>query len=178
MTDFEELKEVCRVACHERNACRPGFEALMLAENTAQLMHVWRQNWQDIYQSKFSDVMARHIVRFHESEALSREMRQSDVFVNESSERGLVIVSQPGGTIRVGGSAKCYVFGEPPAEIVATDHAQVYCRTHGVKITLRGHSFAAVSAGDCEIFDRSFLKGSPDSIAVHGAAKYEHLTQI
>jgi hypothetical protein len=173
METFDELKEICRRACHERNACKEGFEALMRAGNTAELMNVWRQNWQDIYQSKFSDVMAEHIVRFHNSARLAREMRRSDVFVNESSERGLVIVCRPCGKISVGGTAKCYVFGDGPAEIAATDHAQVYCRSSRVRISLRGYATAVVSAGDCELFDRSFLKGTPDSVAIHGAARFE-----
>ena len=173
MFEFEELKEVCRQACHERNACKPGFEALMRAETTAELMHVWRQNWQDIYQSKFSDVMAAHIVRFRKSARLAREMRRSDVFVNESSERGLVIVCQPDWKISVGGTAKCYVFGDGPAEISATGHAQVFCRSSRVRITLRGYATAVVGAGDCELFDRSFLQGTPDSVEIHGAARFE-----
>lgn len=141
MTDFDRLKEICRLACHERNACRQGFEALLRAQDTAELMHVWRQNWHDIYQSKFSDVMTAHIVEFSRCEELRREMRRADVFVNESSQRGLVIVCGADTTVCVGGTAKCYVFGDAPVEIIATDHAQVYSRCTSAKITLRGHAY-------------------------------------
>ena len=48
METFDELKEICRRACHERNACKEGFEAMLLAENTAELMHVWRRWWEDV----------------------------------------------------------------------------------------------------------------------------------
>lgn len=141
MTDFDRLKEVCRLACHERGACRTGFEALLRAETTAELMQVWRQNWQDIYQSRFSDVMADRIAEFSRCEELRREMRRADVFVNESSERGLVIVSGAESEVRVGGTAKCYVFGDAPVRIVAADHAQVYCRNRQAEITLRGKAY-------------------------------------
>ena len=52
MDGFNDLKEICRMACHERQACTPDFEAMPLAENTVQMMQVWRQNWNDIYSSK------------------------------------------------------------------------------------------------------------------------------
>ena len=175
MEGFEDLKEICRTACHERNACKQGFEAMLLAENTAQMMHVWRQNWNDIYESKFADMMPMVVAGL--SPRLKREMRQSDVYVNEPSSRGLVIVCQPSKPIRVGGTAKCYVFGSD-AGICADDHAQVYCRTHGVRIVLRGYASARVRAGDCELFDRSFLKGTPDSITIHDQAVFEDITEI
>lgn len=172
MESFEELKELCRTACHERNACKQGFEAMLLAENTAQMMAVWRQNWQDIYESKFADMMPAVVAGL--GRRLRREMRQSDVYVNEPSSRGLVIVCQPSCRIRVGGTAKAYVFGTD-AEVAADDHAQVYCRTHGVGITLRGYASGKVRAGDCELYDRSFLKGTPDSIKIHDQATYEEI---
>ena len=171
METFEELKEICRQACHERNACKDGFAAMLLAGNTAELMQVWRRWWQDVYESKYADIMTARIATA--SGRLRREMRQSDVYVNESSERGLVIVCRPDWKISVGGTAKCYVFGDGPAEISATDHAQVFCRSSRVRITLRGYATAVVGAGDCELFDRSFLQGTPDSVAIHGAARFE-----
>ena len=172
MESFEELKAVCNAACHERHACRQGFEAMLLAETTAELMHVWRQNWNDIYESKYADIMTAKIATV--SGKLKRDMRRSDVFVNESSDRGLVIVCRPVRPVSVGGRAKCYVFGGD-ASVTATDHAQVYCRSKGVKIILRGYASAKIEAGDCEIFDRSFLKGSPDSIIIHDQAKFEEI---
>lgn len=173
MTAFEELKEICRVACHERNACEPGFKALMQTETVGQILAVWRENWQDIYQSKFSDVMAANIVKVYRRSR--REFRRADVFVNESSERGLVIVCRPDGEIRVGGTAQCYVFGGS-ASVVATDHAQVYCRTSGVKVTLRGHAYGYMQAGIADIGDRSFLQGTPDELTQGGSARYERVT--
>ena len=170
METFEELKEICRQACHERNACKDGFAAMLLAGNTAELMQVWRRWWQDVYESKYADIMTARIATA--SGRLRREMRQSDVYVNESSERGLVIVCRPDHQILVGGTAKCYVFGTA-AEITATDHAQVYVRESGVGLTLRGYATARVPAGDCAIYDRSLLKGTPDSVEIHGQARFE-----
>ena len=181
MESFEELKAVCHAACHQRNACKDGFAAMLMAENTADLMHVWRRWWQDIYVSKYADIMTAKIATA--TGRLRREMRQSDVFVNEPTERGLLIVCQPDRTIKVGGTAKCYVFGGGLVEgagvrIEATDHAQVFCRTKGVRITLRGHATAKVEAGDCEIYDRSFLKGKPDSIEIHDQAVFEEILDM
>lgn len=170
MTDFERLKEICRVACHERNACRPGFEALMRAETVGDILQVWRQNWQDIYQSKFADVMAGHIVEM--GTRLRREFRRNDVFVNESSDRGLVIVCRPKQAVRVGGRAQCYVFGDS-GTIEAADHAQVYCRNSGVRIVLRGYAYGRLEAGSADIGDRAFLQGTPDALQRSGYARFE-----
>ena len=43
--NFEQLKEMCRVACHERNACKQGYEALMKTENIAQIMQGASADW-------------------------------------------------------------------------------------------------------------------------------------
>ena len=175
MESFEELKEICRAACHERHACQDGFAAMLMADNTADLMHVWRRWWQDIYVSKYADIMTARIATA--TGRLRREMRQSDVFVNEPTERGLLIVCQPERPITVGGRARCYVFGSG-VEVVAVDHAQVFCRTKGVRITLRGYATAKVEAGDCELFNRSFLKGHPDSVAIHDQAIFEEIDEM
>ena len=182
MDGFNDLKEICRMACHERQACKPGFEAMLLAENTAQMMQVWRQNWNDIYSSKFADLMPQVVAGL--SRQLIQEMRQADVFVNENSRRGLVIVCQPQRKVRIGGggTARAYVFGGD-AEVEATDHAQVYCRHEGVRIILRGYASAKVRAGECEIYDRSFLKilrqaQEPLSVTIHDQATFEEVTEI
>lgn len=140
MTDFEQLKEICRVACHERNACKPGFEALMQTESIGAILAVWRKNWDDIFASKFADVMVKNIVKVYTT--AKAEFNAAEVFVNEPSERGLVIVCDAPQPIEVGGTAKAYIFA--PSEVRATDNAQVYCRTAGSKITLRGHAYARI----------------------------------
>lgn len=152
MTDFEKLKEICRVACHERNACKPGFEALMQAENIPQIMRVWRDNWDDIFKSKFSDVMVGNITKIYAT--AKDEFNASDVWVNEPSERGLVIISNATEPITVGGTARAYLF--TAAEVTATDNAQVYCRTAGSKITLRGHAYCHCDSRETEVTVRNF----------------------
>lgn len=154
MTDFEKLKEICRVACHERNACKPGFEALMQAENIPQIMRVWRDNWDDIFKSKFSDVMVDNITKMYAT--AKDEFNASDVWVNEPSERGLVIISNATEPITVGGTARAYLF--TAAEVTATDNAQVYCRTAGSKITLRGHAYCGSEHRDTDVKVYNFSK--------------------
>lgn len=136
MDNFEQLKEICRQACHERNACKPGFEALMRAETIPQIMQVWKDNWEDIYRSRFCGIMIRNIVGVY---ADSREeFNAAGIYVNEPSEHGLVIVCNATEPVKVGGTARAYIF--TPARVTATDNAQVYCRTAGSVISLHGHS--------------------------------------
>lgn len=156
METFDELKEICRRACHERGACRPGFEALMQADSIPAILAVWRQNWDDIFSSKFADVMAEHIAGVYAT--AGDEFRSARFYVNEPSERGIVIISGATEPIAVGGTAKAYIFS--PAEVTATENAQVYCRTAGSLIILRGHSYARIDHADTCVEVREFASAS------------------
>lgn len=145
--NFEKLKEICRKACHERNACEQGFKALMNTETIPQIMQVWKDNWDDVFRSRYSDIMVHRLTELNPSAV--EEMRKGGVYVNEDRDDGYVIVSNPDRTISVGGTARAYLF--TAAEVTATDNAQVYCRTSGVKVTLRGHSYCHSEARDAEV---------------------------
>lgn len=147
MTDFEQLKEICRRACHERSACKDGFAALMQTETIPQIMQVWKDNWDDVFRSRYSDIMVHRLTELNPS--AMDEMRKGGVYVNEDREDGYVIVSNPDRPISVGGTARAYLF--TAAEVTATDNAQVYCRTSGVKVTLRGHAYCHSEARDAEV---------------------------
>lgn len=142
--NFTQLKEICREACHERNACKPGLEALMRTETIPQIMQVWKDNWDDVFRSRYSDIMVRRLAEL--SPSAIDEMRKGGVYVNEDREDGYVIVSNPERPVSVSGTARAYLF--TTAEVTATDNAQVYCRGGGSKITLRGHSYC-----HCEVRD-------------------------
>lgn len=168
MTAFEELKEICRVACHERNACENGFRDLMQAETIDDIIAVWRRNWQDIFDSKFADIMVANIIKVYET---SRgDFNRNQVWVNESSDRGLIIVSHAPQAIFASGTAKAYIFAE--SEVVASDNAQVYCRTPKSRITLRQHSFARIDCEDTKVkaFEFSRAQGVM-TIETHNACE-------
>jgi hypothetical protein len=152
MTDFEQLKEICRKACHERNACKPGFEAMLKAEDIGQMMQVWRENWEDLYESKYADILPQYIDDAYAT--FGEEMRQSGVYVNEDAGDGLLIVANPGKPIRAYGTADCYIFGV--AEVTGEDNAKVHARTDEATVTLTGYSQGFFKAGRAEI--RNFSK--------------------
>lgn len=155
MTEFEKLKEICRVAAHERSACEQGFKALMETQSFADIMRVWRENWDDIYNSKYADIMAKKIVGvFAEAKDL---FHASQVYVNEPAEMGLVIVSSPQQPIEVSGRAKAYLF--TAAEVTARDNAQVYCRDKEAVVTLRDHAYGHFKDGTARVYDFSEAKG-------------------
>ena len=141
MTDFEKLKEICRVACHERGACTAGYEALMHADSIGAILAVWRANWEDIYSSKFADVMVERISEVYRT--AKAEMNAAGFWVNEDREQGMVIITNAPRPVTLGGTAKGYIFAK--SEVRATDNAQVYCRTDGSEIVLTGHATANIS---------------------------------
>lgn len=158
MNGFERLKEICRVACHERNACKDGFEALLKTGSVADILAVWKANWEDVYESKYADIMVENITSVYQE--LQDEFRASGVFVNEDSDKGLVIVSNPTGPLRFGGTAHVYIF--TAADVTATENAQVYCRAEGSHIILQGHSFGKFKAGEVTV--KEFAEASGNGV--------------
>ena len=156
MNNFEKLKEICRLACHERNACKEGFEALMQTETIPQIMQVWKNNWDDIFRSRYADIMVKKLTEVDKS--MIAEFRKGGVYVNEDSTDGYVIISNPGKPISVGGTAKAYIF--TPAKCTATGNAQVYCRTAGSNITLRGHAYCRCESTETEVHVYNFAQAN------------------
>ena len=154
MTNFEKLKELCRQACHERNACKEGFADLMQAETIPQIMQVWKNNWDDVFRSRYADIMVRQLAVLDQS--MLDEFRKGGVFVNEDSAEGYVIISNPEKPVSVGGTARAYIF--TPAEVVAAGNAQVYCRTADSRITLRGHAYCRCDNVDTVVEVYNFAK--------------------
>lgn len=158
MNNFEQLKEICRVACHERNACRHGFEALMKTENIVQIMQVWKENWDDVYRSRYADIMVKQLSVV--GQPMIEEFRNGGVYVNENRDEGYVIISNPDKLVNVSGTAKAYIFTS--AEVSATDNAQVYCRAPGSKITLRGHAYCHCESRDTIVSVHNFAHADGD----------------
>ena len=153
MTDFEQLKEICRMAAHERNACKPGFEALMRTESIADIMQVWRDNWDDIFRSRYADIMVQQLQQI--SPSLINAFAQGGVYVNRDIDNGYVIISNPQREVHVGGTARAYVFTD--AQVVATGNAQVYCRA-AATITLQGHAYCMCEHKQAQVSIHNFAK--------------------
>ena len=156
MTAFEELKEICRVACHERNACEPGFKALMQTETVGQILAVRRENWQDVYVSRYHDIIARNIPLLT-SEEFRTVLRENQVYVNESAQEGLMIVSNPATEVVAGGNAVAYIFGG--GRLTATDNAEAHCRSEAGELLLRGHASGFMETGRAEVTEFASLQG-------------------
>lgn len=156
MDNFEKLKEICRVACHERNACKEGFEALMQTETIPQIMQVWKNNWDDVFRSRYADIMVEQLNLADQS--MIDDLRTGGIYVNEDCEDGYLIISNPQHPISVGGTAQAYIF--TPAEVTATGNAQVYCRTAGSKITLRGHAYCRCESTETEVHVYNFAQAN------------------
>ena len=151
---FAELKEICRLACHERKACREGFEALMRAETVPQIMQVWKNNWDDVFRSRYADIVVKKLDEVNPD--MIAELRAGGVYVNADSEEGYVIISHPERPVNVGGTARAYIF--TPAVVSATDNAQVYCRTGGSRIVLHGHSYCRCDSAETMVSVFNFAK--------------------
>lgn len=150
MKVFDQLKDICITACHTRHACAEGYRAMLATENVSQLMAVWRANWEDLVESKFSDIINDQLPDLYLDPTLKSEMNAAGIYVNEcpqtAPEYVLVIVTDHDGIVDINDYAKCYVLGK--AWVRAWDHAQVYSEKNDrTIIMLYDYSYGHVSKG-------------------------------
>lgn len=150
MKVFDQLKDICTTACHTRHACTEGYRAMLATENVSQLMAVWRENWEDLVESKYADIINDQLPALYLDPTLKSEMNAAGIYVNEcpliAPEYVFVIVTDHDGIVDINDYAKCYVLGK--AWVRAWDHAQVYSEKNDrTIIMLYDYSYGHVSKG-------------------------------
>lgn len=175
MKVFDQLKDICTTACHTRHACAEGYRAMLATENVSQLMAVWRANWEDLVESKFSDIINDQLPALYLDPTLKSEMNAAGIYVNEcpliAPEYVLVIVTDHDGIVDINDYAKCYVLGK--AWVRAWDHAQVYSEKNDrTIIMLYDYSYGHVSKGKTFANDHSRLWTSTNA-ALNGSVTCE-----
>lgn len=148
MTVFDQLKNICTTACHDRHACVEGYRAMLATENISQLMAVWRANWEDIVESKYADIINDRLPALYPT--LRKEMNTAGIYVNEcpktAPEFVFVLVTDYDYIVDINDYARCYVLGK--AAVRAWEHSQVYSdRCDQALIMLHGHAYGHVSKG-------------------------------
>lgn len=158
MTPFDTLKSYCTTACHTRHACAEGYLAMLAAQNVSQLMAVWRENWEDLVESKYADIINKELPAL--SPALKAEMNAAGIYVNECPQTApefvLVIVTDNVPILDIHDYARCYILGKSYVRV--WDHAQVYNeKSEDSIIQLFDRSYGRVSKGWVEANDYSRL---------------------
>ena len=158
MTVFDQLKDICTTACHDRHACAEGYRAMLATENISQLMAVWRANWEDIVESKYADIINDRLPALYPT--LRKEMNAAGIYVNEcpktAPEFVLVIVTDRIPIVDIYDYAKGYVLGK--ANVCAWGHSQVYSEKNDkALIALYDYSYGHVSKGNTVAFGHSRL---------------------
>ena len=141
--DYEQLMTETKMACHERQACRNGYEMLLRSKNVQEILLTAVKNWDDVWRSKYYDIVADNIERWFYG--LEQEFHAAGIYVNEETNKGIAIVSRPDKILSYGGRAKVYVFAK--AHIVASDHAEVYCRDENSVVELYDHAYGKIDDG-------------------------------
>ena len=165
MTPFEILKTTCTKACHDRHACAEGYRAMLAAENSSQLMAVWRANWEDIVERKYADIINDRLPSLYPT--LSAEMNAAGIYVNEcpktAPEFVLVIVTDYDVIVDINDYARCYVLGE--ATVRAWGHSQVYSdRCDESIVELYDYAYGHVSKGWVQARNTARLWTSADAV--------------
>lgn len=163
---FEQFKADCLRACHERHSCEEGLRGVVNAENTLQLLAVVKTFWKDVYESKYYDIVAERLQQWY---ALREEFNRQGIYVNEPTERGIVMVNNYEGEFRCGGEADIYVFGR--SDVIAGGTATVHCRTAGSHIILLDSARGYIEQGCVEI--RNYAQAvcnTPEEVHCYGAS--------
>lgn len=167
MTPFDQLKDICTTACHTRHACAEGYRAMLAAENVSQLMAVWRENWEDLVESKYADIINDQLPALYLDPTLKSEMNAAGIYVNECPQTApefvFVIVTDYDFIVDINDYARCYVLGK--ATVRAWDHSQVYSdRCEQALIEIHDHAYGHVSKGWVQADTASRLWTTADAV--------------
>lgn len=160
---FHILKDTCNDACHERHACAKGYRQMLASENVSQMMATWRDNWEDVVNSKFGDIIRDKLPEQYPN--IKGEMNLAGIYLNECPENALqnvkVLISDTNTEVHVYGRAQAYILA--PATVIAHNHAQIYNLRHDADITLLDYSYGDIQAGKVKAQGRSSLNCSCDA---------------
>lgn len=175
MTSFDQLKQICTHACHDRHACAEGYCAMLATKNISQLMAVWRANWEDLVESKYADIINEQLHALYLDPTLRAEMNAAGIYVNEcpktAPEYVLVIVTDYIPIVDIYDYAKCYILGK--ATVCAWGHSQVYSeKNEKAVIGLYDYSYGHASKGEVVALGHSRLWTSTNA-ALNGSVTCE-----
>lgn len=162
---YQILKDTCNRACHERHACVNGYKQMLESDNVSQMMATWRDNWEDIVESKYADIIRTELPKQYS--ALKEEMNKAGIYLNECPDFAKifvrVIVTDTEEPVKIHGDAQAYVLGD--AKVIALNHSQVYNKkATGAHVILYDYAFGKVMTGKASAYDRSTIQCDCDAI--------------
>lgn len=148
MTPFDLLKQTCTTACHERHACAEGYRQMLATENVSQMMATWRDNWEDIVESKYADIIRTELPKQYPY--IKEEMNAAGIYLNECPDNAKlfvkVIITDTTAPIDIYGDARAYILGN--AKVIAHDHSQIYNFHSQASVHLLDYSFGSLLSTD------------------------------
>lgn len=160
---YEQFMNECKAACRERNACAEGYAELLRAENVVEILTVAVHNWNDVYKSKYADIVAANVIRWYKE--LKSDFNEAGIFVNEEIRKGIAIVCHTDKVLTFGGNARVYVFDK--AHVVARDSSDVYCRSEEAEIELYDNSYGKIEKGKVWAYDWSQVESHQECFCHH-----------
>lgn len=144
---YKILKEICYQACRERGACANGFKDMMLANDATEMMKVWRKYWEDIYTSKYADIVNNKFAPIYE--CLKKEINSVGIFYNEiptnTSSHTMVLVGDNDQFLTFRGDLLVFIIGK--CHVTAYDNVQVFSRAGDSFISLKGYANGNIKKG-------------------------------
>lgn len=161
---FQELKDICHDACHERHACTHGFKEMMTSENVGQMMGTWRRYWDDLTNSIYVDVIRKELPAIYEG--LKVDMNKAGIYLNECPSQApqyvRVIVTDREEPVKIFGEAQCYVLGA--AKVIAFGRSRVYNNSFNAHVMLYEYSYGKIMAGKISAYNNATVQGNCEII--------------
>lgn len=164
--NYEQFMQECKAACHERNACADGYQQLLRSQTVPEILLTVVHNWQDVWRSKYSDIVAKNVVRWFTG--LEQEFHDAGFFINEETDKGIAVVARPDKVLHFSGRARVYIFDK--AHVTACDHCEVYCRNAESEIELFDYAYGKIEAGKVSARDWATVESHQE------CACYNHTT--
>nr|DAK88508.1 MAG TPA: hypothetical protein [Caudoviricetes sp.] len=161
--DFNDLKEACKAACHERRACSESYRMMLLSNNVSEMMATWRKYWEDITEGKFSDIIMSRLSEYYPS--LKTDMNAAGIYLNEcpmsAQEFVKVIITTTTDTVHIYGYAQAYVMGE--CKVVCHNHSRIQNKSYNATIELHDWSAGEIYGGKVVAYDQTRLRCACDA---------------
>lgn len=143
--DYEQMSRELREICRQKDACTDGYAELLRAKTVPEILSTMKHHWDFVWSDKynFRPVIRKYVTKWFAGQ--EENFHKAGVYVNESADRHLAIVTDTDEILRFGGSVRVYVFGK--AHILCYDHCSVFSRCPDAEIEMFDHTSGIVEHG-------------------------------
>ena len=143
--DYKQMSDELKSLCRQKNACTEGYADLLRSKTVPEIVSTMKHHWDFVWSDKyhFRPVIRKYAEQWFKGQ--EEECHKAGLYVNESTDRHLAIVTDTDQVLRFGGRAKVYVFGK--AHILCYGNCSVYSRCSEAEIEMFDNTWGIIEQG-------------------------------